>query len=43
MLTTSNNPARAIQRMNELSAVERQRHNEDLKRRFSPIRVTLVR
>jgi SAM-dependent methyltransferase len=38
MLTTSNNPARAIQRMNELSAVEEQRHNEDLKRRFSQIR-----
>jgi SAM-dependent methyltransferase len=38
MLTTSNNPARAIQRINELSAVEEQRHNEDLKRRFSQIR-----
>jgi hypothetical protein len=37
MLTTSNNPARAIQRMNELRAVEEQRHIEDLKRRFSRI------
>ena len=35
MLTTSNNPTRAIQRMNELRAVEEQRHIEDLKRRFS--------
>ena len=37
MLTTANNPARAIQRMNELSAVEEQRHNKELRRRFSRI------
>jgi SAM-dependent methyltransferase len=37
MLTTANNPARAIQRMSELRAVEEQRHMEDLKRRFSRI------
>jgi hypothetical protein len=35
ILTTANNPARVIQRMNELSAVEERRHNEDLKHRFS--------
>lgn len=31
-LTTANNPARAIQRMNELRALEEQRHIEELKR-----------
>jgi hypothetical protein len=36
-LTTANNPARAIQRMSELSAMEEQRHTEELKRRFNRI------
>jgi hypothetical protein len=35
--TTANDPARAIQRMNELRAVEEQRRIEELKRRFSQI------
>lgn len=36
-LTTANNPDRAIQRMNELRAMEEQRHTEELKRLFSQI------
>jgi hypothetical protein len=36
-LTTANNPDRAIQRMNELSAAEERRRNEELKRRFNQI------
>jgi hypothetical protein len=37
MLTTANEPVRAIQRMSELSAIEEQRRNQDLKRRFNRI------
>jgi hypothetical protein len=36
-LTTANDPNRAIQRMNELSAVEERRRNEELRRRFNQI------
>jgi hypothetical protein len=36
-LTTANDPAGAIQRMNELRASEEQRHNTELKRLFSQI------
>jgi SAM-dependent methyltransferase len=37
MWTTANEPVRAIQRMSELSAIEEQRRNQDLKRRFNRI------
>jgi hypothetical protein len=36
-LTTANNPVRAIQRMNELRAVEERRRNEELRRRLNAI------